>query len=83
MTQEEAQVIAYQYWGVDPKEAAEFGSDINPAEGGGITEKDGRTYYIFKQYRVGTATYVWASQNTDVTYIYIDALTGEAISELP
>lgn len=82
MTQETAQIIAYRYWGVDPDEAAEYGSDIWPAEGNEITELNGRTFYAFKQYGVGTATYVWASQNEDVSMIFIDAITGEVLTDL-
>jgi hypothetical protein len=82
MSQDEAHIFAYRYWGVDPDEAKEFGSDIWPAEGSGITKLNGRTYYAFKQYGVGTATYVWATQNEDISMIFIDAITGEAFTNL-
>lgn len=82
MSQDEAHVLAYRYWGVDPDEAAKFGSDINPTEGNGIIEWNGRVYYGFKQYRVGTATYVWATRNEDISMIFIDAVTGEVFTNL-
>ena len=82
LTQDAAQIIAYQYWGVDPDEAAKFGSDINPDVDNEIFEWNGNTYFSFKQYGVGTATYVWASQNENITRIFIDAITGEVFTQL-
>lgn len=83
MSQDEAQVFAYRYWGVDPDEATEFGSDIWPADSGGAIEWHGRTYYYFKRFGVGTDTYVWASKNEDIWYIFIDAQTGAALLNMP
>lgn len=83
ITQETAQIIAYQYWGVDPDAAIKFGSDINPTAGSGISEWNGKTYYSFERYGVGTATYVWASQNEDISIIFVDAVTGEVFTSLP
>lgn len=82
MSQDEAHVLAYRYWGVNPDEAAKFGSDINPTEGNEIIERNGRVYYGFKQYGVGTATYVWATRNEDISMIFIDAITGEVLTNL-
>ena len=83
MSQNETHILAYRYWGVDPDEAKEFGSDIWPADSSGAIEWHGKTYYSFKQFGVGTSTYVWATKNEDILLIFIDAQTGEVLFDLP
>lgn len=80
---EDAQIIAYQYWGVDPEAAAKFGSDINLSVNNPMVESNGKTYYSFEQYGVGTADYVWASQNEDIKCIFIEVKTGECFVSVP
>lgn len=83
MSQDEAHVFAYRYWGVEPDEAEKFGSDIWPTDSGGAIEWHGKTYYSFSRFGVGTATYVWATKNENIWTIFIDAQTGEVLLSLP